>query len=144
VETWPFTGLSILCKEMVKPEFQDFIKLPGTQTDIESIVSILDVGVLSTFTEGMSNSIMEYMALGKPVVATDGGGTNELVVQNETGFLVEQGNVEEMTDRIKYLLDNEEQAAAMGEAGRRRIVEEFGFENMMDRYVNLYRKCMEL
>ena len=52
----------------------------------------MDICLLSTFTEGISNSIMEYMALGKPVIATDGGGTKEIVDDGETGFLIGQSD----------------------------------------------------
>lgn len=73
---------------MVKPEYKDNIKFLSSQENVESIMNICDIGVLASFTKGFSNSIMEFMALGKPMIATDGGGTKELVVDGNTGYLI--------------------------------------------------------
>ena len=70
----------------------------GIRSGIESLISAMDICVLSTFTEGISNSILEYMALEKPVIATAGGGTNEIVIDNKTGFLIKQSNPEELAE----------------------------------------------
>src|SRR5262249_61588037 len=88
------------------------IKFLGKRKNIEQLVETFDIGVLSTFTEGLSNSIMEYMALRKPVVATDGGGTRELVVDGETGFLVPPENPDALAAKIEYLLDNPDVASS--------------------------------
>ncbi len=114
------------------------IKFLGKRKNVEEIVATFDVGVLSTFTEGISNSIMEYMALKKPVVATDGGGTRELVVDGWTGFLVPPAKPEAMAARIEYLLDNPDDARRMGEAGEARIRSEFSIGRMVDKTVKLY------
>ncbi|HOP47866.1 MAG TPA: glycosyltransferase [Desulfobacteraceae bacterium] len=119
------------------------IKLPGVHEDVESIINILNIGVLSTYTEGISNSIMEYMALGKPVIAVDGGGTNELVIDGETGFLVKQRSPAELTEKLEYLLDNEKIAEQMGVKGKRRIETEFSLEKMADKYLELYEELIK-
>ena len=115
------------------------IKFLGERKNIEELVETFDVGVLSTFTEGISNSIMEYMALRKPVVATDGGGTQELVVEGETGFLVPPKNPDRLAARIEYLLDNPEIARHMGEAGEARLRREFSTARMVEETVKLYK-----
>ena len=76
------------------------------------MVNVFDIGVLATHGEGISNSIMEYMALGKPVVASEGGGTCELVQDGITGFLVPRRDPQALAARISQLLDDQE-------AGRR-------------------------
>ncbi len=66
------------------------IYFPGMRDDIESIHQLTDVGLLITAPcEGLSNSVIEYMAAGKPVIASEGGGTDELVKNEVTGFLIE-------------------------------------------------------
>jgi glycosyltransferase involved in cell wall biosynthesis len=115
------------------------IKFLGERKNIEEIVAAFDVGVLSTFTEGISNSIMEYMALRKPVVATDGGGTQELVVHGETGFLVPARNPEALALKIEYLIDNPQMARRMGKAGEARLRREFSIARMIEDTVKLYR-----
>ena len=115
------------------------IRFLGEQKDIEEIVERFEVGVLSTFTEGISNSIMEYMALRKPVVATDGGGTRELVVDGETGFLVPPESPNVLAAKVEYLLDNPEIARYMGEAGEARLRRRFSSTKMVEETVNLYK-----
>jgi teichuronic acid biosynthesis glycosyltransferase TuaC len=110
----------------------------GKRRNVEDIVATFDVGVLSTFTEGISNSLMEYMALRKPVVATDGGGTRELVVDGQTGFLVPPEKPEALAAKIEYLLDNPDDARRMGEAGEARLRSEFSSGRMVEKTVKLY------
>ena len=115
------------------------IRFLGERKNIEQIVETFDVGVLSTFTEGISNSIMEYMALRKPVVATDGGGTQELVEDGKTGFLVPPRNPDVLAAKIEYLLDNPEIARHMGEAGEARLRRNFSTARMIEETVKLYK-----
>jgi glycosyltransferase involved in cell wall biosynthesis len=115
------------------------IKFLGKRKNIEEIVESFDIGVLSTFTEGISNSVMEYMALSKPVVATDGGGTRELVVDNETGFLVPPENPDALAAKIEYLLDHPDVARRMGKAGEARLRCEFALTRMVEETIKLYQ-----
>jgi glycosyltransferase involved in cell wall biosynthesis len=69
----------------VDSHFTSNFRFLGKRSNIESYINAMDVCVLATFTEGISNSILEYMACGKPVIATMGGGTNEIVVDNYSG-----------------------------------------------------------
>jgi glycosyltransferase involved in cell wall biosynthesis len=119
------------------------ILLLGRRPDVESIVNILSIGVLTSNTdthgEGISNAIMEYMALGKPTVATDCGGNNELIVEGETGYLIAGRDVGGLSNRVGRLLGDAVLTRALGEAGRRRIADAFGLERMTADYVALYR-----
>ena len=130
------------CKKMVKPQFQDRIRFLGKQNDVESIINVFDVGVLSTNTkvhgEGISNSIMEYMALSKPVVATRGGGTNELIEEWVTGFMVPSGDYNKLSHWIEHLLTNMQLAEQMGKAGKKRLKDYFSMKNMIESYIALY------
>jgi glycosyltransferase involved in cell wall biosynthesis len=112
----------------------------GKQSDVESIINIFDISVLATYTEGISNAIMEYMALGKPVIATDGGGTSELIIDDETGFLVEACNAQQIAGKILYLIEKPEKMARMGENGRQRIDDHFSIKSMVASYIDLYRR----
>src|SRR5438876_12078923 len=106
------------------------------------MVKTFDVGVLSTFTEGISNSIMEYMALRKPVVATDGGGTRELVVDGDTGTLVPPGNAAVLPTKIAYLLDNPDIASRMGRAGDASLSRELSIGRVLEKTVRLYEVAL--
>jgi glycosyltransferase involved in cell wall biosynthesis len=88
--------------------------------------------------EGCSNAIMEYMACGLPVVCSSGGGNAELVVEGESGHLIPDGDWRLLCDRLERLASRPEAASAMGEAGRRRLIEEFTVERMIADLVGLY------
>jgi glycosyltransferase involved in cell wall biosynthesis len=120
--------------------YADHFRLLGRRSGIESYISIMDICVLATYTEGISNSILEYMAMGKPVVATDGGGTKEIVLEEETGFLVNPENPGELADKIEILLNNEALRAEMGNKGKERVKKQFSIEQMINSYIYHYRK----
>ncbi len=105
------------CRQLVVPG-GDRIQFLGQRTDVEPLIQQMDIGVLCTFTEGISNSVMEYMAAGKPVVVTDGGGSAELIENGIHGFLVPQGEYKGVAEKIELLLDQSGQATRLGIAGR--------------------------
>ena len=127
---------------IARPHAQNF-RLLGEQTNIESIINVFDIGVLITFTEGISNSIMEYMALGKPVIATDGGGTPEIVEDKKTGFLIKLSDVNDLIQKIEILLADEHLRNQMGEAGRRKILTSFSIDDMVEKYIAVYQGIFE-
>jgi glycosyltransferase involved in cell wall biosynthesis len=131
----------------VPPECSERIKFLGKRRDVESIANLFTVGVLVTNSrlhgEGISNALMECMALGKPVVATNDGGTPELVLEGQTGFLVPSQDTEALTDRVLHLLDSSELANQFGTAGRRRIETAFSLDAMTNAYLRVYRKVTD-
>jgi glycosyltransferase involved in cell wall biosynthesis len=118
----------------------------GNRDDVESIENIFDIGILLTnldrHGEGISNSIMEYMALGKPVIATTGGGTPEIVSDGETGYLIPQRSPEVLAEKILYLLDHDDVRESMGIKGEERIRREFSIDSMIEGHVSLYRSLI--
>jgi len=120
---------------------QKFI-FTGKIKNIENVQKEIDIGILSTFSEGISNSIMEFMALEKPVIATDGGGTNELVQDNKTGFLVRDKCPNLMAEKIEYILNNKDVAYKMGKAAKTRIKSEFSISKMVASYDSLYKSLL--
>lgn len=135
------------CQLMIPQEYSARCIFTGVQRDVESIINMLDIGVLSTNTkihgEGISNAILEYMALKKPTVATRGGGTNEAVEDKNTGFLVHPESAEDMAERLNYLLDNPAEAKAMGLRARKRMEDLFLLDRMTVEYYDLYTKVLK-
>ncbi|MHA1380873.1 MAG: glycosyltransferase family 4 protein, partial [Candidatus Helarchaeota archaeon] len=133
-------------KELIKKELSSNILFLGRQTDIESIINIFDIGVLSCNTnghaEGISNSILEYMALAKPVIATDSGGTKEIVNNRKTGYIISPFSINEMEERINNLLNNEELRNQMGIEGQNRIINYFCNKIMVNSFFNIYRELL--
>ena len=136
-----FNTDSISAKMMVEHKYQEHFRLLGSKSGIESYINIMDICVLSTFTEGISNSILEYMALGKPVIATFGGGTNEIIVNGKTGILVQVSNPEDLASKIQFLLQDENLRLSMGIAGKKRIEEVFSINKMVNSYKVLYQNA---
>jgi len=126
--------------DLIKTINRNFFRLIGKRDDIEDLINTMDIGVLATFTEGISNSILEYMGFGKPVIATEGGGTCEIVQDGITGFLVQVENPEEMADRMETLLESRELRSDMGAAGMERVRTGLSIETMVGKYMNLYRQ----
>ncbi|MGY2908712.1 glycosyltransferase [Bradyrhizobium sp. URHC0002] len=131
-------------RDSVPPEHSLRIKFPGQRKDIESIANLFTVGVLVTDArlhgEGISNAITECMALGKPIVATNDGGTPELVLEGQTGFLVPSHDAGVLTDRVLRLLDDRALADQFGIEGRRRVETAFSLDAMCNAYHCLYRR----
>lgn len=126
-------------KSLVGDEYQANFRLLGTRTDVEALVATTDICVLSTFTEGISNSILESMAMEKPVIATNGGGTSEIVLDNETGFLVGPSDPVELAGKMEILLNDAHLRTRMGTAGKQRIYDVFLINEMVKRYVAVYK-----
>ncbi len=139
-------GLTLsACQALVPPALADHFRIPGEiPAATEDLVSGFDIGTLITFTEGISNSIMEYMILEKPVVATDGGGTCELLIDNETGVLVPPSDPAAIASAILRLLDDRELRQRMGENGRARVESEFSGAQIFARYCEQYDKLTAL
>lgn len=116
----------------------------GRCQDVGALLSISDVCVLSSRSEGFSNSILEYMAAGRPVVSTDVGGAREAVVHGESGYLVEAGDYEGMGEHITSLLRQPELARSMGERGRRIVMEKFSSQKQLQNVESLYSELLKL
>jgi glycosyltransferase involved in cell wall biosynthesis len=134
-------------RDSVPPEHWPRIKFLGQRKDIESVANLFTVGVLATNSrlhgEGISNAITECMALGKPIVATNDGGTPELVLEGQTGFLVPSNDAGVLTDRVLKLLNSRGLANQFGMEGRRRIETAFSLDTMTDAYLCLYRRVVD-
>jgi glycosyltransferase involved in cell wall biosynthesis len=128
---------------LIPSEYEDRFIFTGRQSNVESIINCFDVAVLATFTEGISNAVMEYMALEKPVIVTDGGGTSELVKDKVTGYLIKEGDVYQLTEKILFLLDHKDISVRMGAEGKKRIIEDFNFKKMINSFQNEYEKMLK-
>ncbi len=111
----------------------------GRCTQISDLLSVSFAGVLTSFAEGFSNSILEYMWAQLPVVATNVGGAREAIAENESGFTIELDNDEQLAARLIQLLENPEAAKKMGATGRKIVEEKFSCETQLEKTLELYR-----
>jgi glycosyltransferase involved in cell wall biosynthesis len=130
-------GLENLSNELgIGPKVTFF----GEQREVGPYISAFDVAVLLSEAEGCSNSILEAMASGKPVVATDVGGNPELVSHGETGFLVPPGDVQAVAKAVFKLINDPTTANVMGQRGRDAVLARFSLNSMVRRYEAVYEE----
>lgn len=118
------------------------VRLLGLRRDLERVLPALDLFLHTSTMEGLPNSLMEAMAAGLPIVATAAGGTPELVVEGETGFIAAPADVEALAGRAELLLDDAGLRARMGEAGARRVREAFPLERMVEATERIYEEVL--
>jgi len=111
--------------------------------DIARWLNAADVFVLASYNEGLPNVILEAMACGLPVVATDVGGIGEAVVEGETGFLVPPGAPDPLAHRIELLMSDRALRDKLGSASRIRAVEAFGWRESAESLISLYEETVE-
>jgi sugar transferase (PEP-CTERM/EpsH1 system associated) len=118
------------------------VRLLGHRTDIPLLLAAADAFVLTSWSEGMSNTILEAMAAGRPVVATQVGGNPQLVVDGFTGFLVPPHNAGGLRDALMALATDAALARRMGAAGRARVEEKFSRDRMTAQYTEMYESLI--
>lgn len=115
----------------------------GRCSKVTELLSISNVCCLTSESEGFSNSILEYMAAGKPVVATDVGGAAEAIVENETGFLVASNDDEALAVRLIELLKDRDEAERMGDNARQVAEAKFSLTARKEKTLEMYRDQLE-
>lgn len=122
----------------------DLAWLPGERQDVADVLRGLDCFVLPSLAEGISNTILEAMASGLPVIATRVGGNPELVIEGETGVLVPASDPEVMARAIIDYVANPEQARMAGAKGRAEIEQSFSMTAMVGAYRGLYDQSLRI
>ena len=135
------------------PDYDRLVKLakknnqilfPGPITDVEALVNACDIGVLfSTQGEGISNAILEYMALGKAAIVDECGGTPEYIKEGENGFFTTNRSIEEVGDLIIDLINKPEERKRIGNNAIKTIQTMFTLEQMGKEFEMLYRNVLE-
>ena len=112
--------------------------LPGERADVEVVMRGLHAFALPSLAEGISNTVLEAMASGLPVVATDVGGNADLVQHGHTGYVVPAANPQAMAARLAELATAPQRARRMGQAGCQRVKERFSMQAMVQTYQTVY------
>lgn len=120
----------------------DRVRLLGFRDKIEPYIAAADIFVMSSHLEGLGTSILDAMLLGVPVVATRAGGIPDVVVDGETGLLVEKRNSEALAKAIVKMAGDADLRARCGEAGARRVREEFTVARTIERTDAAYREIL--
>ncbi|MDI6591319.1 MAG: glycosyltransferase family 4 protein [Patescibacteria group bacterium] len=116
-----------------KVEFKGRLSLKETKEIMKNCYCL----VLPSLSEGLPRVLMEAMALGKPVIGSNIGGTPDLIKDSQNGFLFEPKNVEQLAEKIKILLENKELAIEMGKKGREFVKKNFSNEKYIKNYISM-------
>jgi glycosyltransferase involved in cell wall biosynthesis len=120
-----------------------YVQFLGERTDVPALLRGADIGILCSHEEGFANAILEGMAAGLPIIATDVGGNSESVAHGETGNIVPPRNPAALGQAILSLVLDPAARARMGEAGRKRAHERFSIESCIEQYAKLYHSLIE-
>ncbi len=124
-------------------KIEDRLRFLGERPDVQELLPHLALSTLASGYEGQSNAIMESMAAGLPVVASDIPGNRDLVVEGETGYFFPVGDRGEMARCWQRLLSQPDLAKRLGEQGARRMREHFSIEQMVARHAELYHRLLQ-
>ena len=124
-------------------DLEGHVRHLGVRSDIPLILGAADIGILSSHQEGFSNSVLEGMAAGLPMVVTNVGGNPEAVVDGETGLVVPPRAPDTLATAILVLSHDEAKRRRMGDAGRHRAETPFGHKNCVAKYAALYEGLMD-
>lgn len=123
---------------------QDHVIFTGFRLDVPQVVAAFDIYVMPTWEEPCAVAFIEAMAMAKPVIAWDSGGTPEMVVQGTTGLLTEPRSVPLLADAILSLVKDPVRARAMGQAGRARVLSYLTPQRMCDDAMRIYQSLLGL
>jgi len=123
-------------------KLEEFFCFTGPRQDIPELLSVCDGFVLPSRNEGMPRALMEAMAMGLPVIATDAGGILEVIENNISGLIVPKQNPDALAQGLLKIISDSQLRNRLGKAARKRIVEHFSFEVIIKRYVELYNSLL--
>jgi len=118
----------------------DLVWFTGARNDIPELLRAMNVFVLPSINEGISNTILEAMAAGRPVIAGRVGGNGELIESGRTGVLYAADDANALVAAMLDFSDDPRRVDTMGQAARARAVNEFGVQAMVDRYAAVYEQ----
>lgn len=131
-------------KSRLNEDEKSYIKFTGFRNDIESLIHASDIGILCTnpnhHKEGISNSILEFMAFSKPVIATMGGGTNEIVENEFNGYLINPFDAKSLSEKINILLNDAELYKSMSVNAMNTVEHKFSLKKMTGEFIKIYSK----
>ena len=111
----------------------------GYRSDIANLLACMDVYVQPSHNEGLSLSILEAMAAGKPVIATDVGGTREILDDRQNGLLIQPRSIDDLSNAMLEMVIQPGLRQQFAETGYRRVFEKFNLQNMVNAYAQIYR-----
>lgn len=127
--------LEKLCARLGLTEHVRFL---GPRRDVQALLPAFDIGLICSESEGFSNTLIEYLQAGLAVVCSEVGGNPEIIEHGVTGLMYPAGDVDALAGRLLQLAQDSPARAALGQAGRNRVLKEYGLSRMLSRHQQLY------
>jgi len=127
-----------LLTQVKQAELTDNVKFLGRRDDIQALMNLFDMFVLPSFSEGLSNTLLESMACGTPVIASNVGGNSEIIKNGETGYLYPSDDSDRLADILITLLEDVDKRTRLGQQARRHIESRFSINSMVKNYEDTY------
>jgi glycosyltransferase involved in cell wall biosynthesis len=109
---------------------------------VMAMLRMSDIFVNPSYSEGLPTSVMEAASVGLPIIASDVGGTNEIITDDESGLLYKAGDVSQLTRMLRYLLDNPDRRKTFGERAKATVAEKFDWDKITDQYESLLKEVV--
>ena len=133
----------VLTKQIDALELSGKVILAGERNDIPAIMSAFDIFVLPSLREGLSNTILEAMASGLPIIASHVGGNNEIVKQNYSGYLYPVNEIEKLFAHAQHFYDDPVVLKSFSQNARYHLIDNFSLQKMIENYQITYRELIE-
>jgi len=127
-----------LLAQVRQAELTDNVIFLGRRDDIQTLMNLFDIFVLPSFSEGLSNTLLESMACGTPVIASNVGGNSEIIEDGETGYLYPSDDSDQLADILISLVGDEDKRILLGQQARRHIERKFSLNSMVKNYEDTY------
>lgn len=124
---------------LLREQIQSRIIFAGYREDIPSILKSVDIYVSSSISEGLSIAVLEAMAMEKPVIVSDIPAFKSFIIENYNGFIFKSENIEELANKILYLIENENVRKKLSKNARQTILDRFTLEKMIEDTEKVYR-----
>ena len=138
---------AVQLKSLIPENEKRFFRFLGFRSDVENILKMTDISVLCTnpnkHKEGVSNAIMESLAFGVPVIATNDGGTPEIIEQGLNGFLINAHQSIELSEKMLHILNNIDLQKKLSKAAKHTIETRFTLDRMTCHYIELYNELLD-
>jgi glycosyltransferase involved in cell wall biosynthesis len=129
-------------KEIARLGLEENINIIEDLKGSENLIPAIDIGVLCSQSEGFSNTILEYMAYGKPVIATNVGGNPEAVIEGQTGYLINPSDDENLAKALCKLIDDHQLREEFGRRGQSLVKKKFSWDISLRQWDCLFRSCI--
>lgn len=133
----------LIAAQIAAHELYELVEILPYRQDMPAFYQQIDVGVLTSFGEGLPRALLEPMACGKPVLCTDVKGSRETVIDGVTGYILPLGAPDKLADKMLWCIQHQDELPAMGLAARECVIHHYSEPQVMERLSALYVRCYQ-